>query len=418
MDFSRIAILKPLVAACLALGAISAQAPEDAVTRGKLFTEIDRIVKGLSDITGLKAKSKVGSEMIDRAHLKQFLERRIADEVKPEEIRAEETTLKKFGFLPKDYDLRASTVELLTEQAAAFYDFKKKKLFVLDASSSQLQRSALVHELAHALADQHFHLGKFMQHSGSSDDASTARLAVMEGQASWLMAEYMARQAGQTLKNNQAMLELLTGGDVGAGQFPVFDKAPLYLRETLLFPYTKGMLFQNAVIERMGQEGFSGVFRNPPVTTQQILHPGKYFSQERPSEPAVPALPAALKRWRELAAGTMGELDHSILLRQYAGKEKAETLAPLWKGARYRVAEREKGGPSALQYVSEWETPEAARDFFAAYKLVLKGKWTSFEAIREERDLLAGRGDDGEFAVWLDGRRVSSLEGLPVQTQP
>jgi len=178
------------------------------------------------------------------------------------------------------------------------------------------------------------------------------------------------------------------------------------------------MLFQHAVLERMGQEGFSEVFRNPPVTTRQILHPDRYFSHERPSEPELPALPVPLKRWRELAAGTMGELDHSILLRQYAGQKKADALAPKWAGARYRIAERDKGGPAALQYVSEWETPEAARDFFAAYRQVLKGKWKSFEATRDERDMLAGRGDDGEFAVWLDGRRVSSLEGLPAQTPP
>lgn len=412
MDIHRLTILRSFTAALLLLGVASAQAPDEAVAQDKLFEEIDQIVHDLGDITGLKPKNKVGSAMIDRAHLKQFLESRIAEVVKPEEIRAEETTLKKFGFVPPDYDLRASTVELLTEQAAAFYDFKKKKLFVLDASSSQFQKTALVHELAHALADQHFNLGKFMEHGGKSDDASTARMAVMEGQASWLMAEYLARKTGQSLKENRSILDLMTSGDLGSGMFPVFEKAPLYLRETLLFPYTKGMLFQNVVYERMDRTAFSEVFRNPPETTQQILHPEAYFAHKRPSQPPLPELPAAMKRWRELSAGTMGELDHTILLRQYLDKEKAAALAPKWVGGRYRIVEQSKGGQSALQYVSEWDSPRAARDFFDAYKKILKGKWKSLETGQDQSDLFAGRGDDGQFQLRLEGTRVSSLEGL------
>lgn len=412
MDLHRLTILRSITAALLLLSAASAQTPVDAVAQDKLFEEIDQIVHDLGDITGLKPKNKVGSAMIDRSHLKQFLESRITEVVKPEEIRAEETTLKKFGFVPPDYDLRASTVELLTEQAAAFYDFKKKKLFVLDASSSQLQKTALVHELAHALADQHFNLGKFMEHGGKSDDASTARMAVMEGQASWLMAEYMARKMGQSLKENHAILDLMTGGDLGSGMFPVFEKAPLYLRETLLFPYTKGMLFQNVVFERMDLTAFSEVFRNPPETTQQILHPEAYFAHKRPSQPPLPELPAAMKHWRELSAGTMGELDHTILLRQYLDKEKAAGLAPKWLGGRYRIVEQRKGGPSALQYVSDWDSPQAARNFFDAYKKILKGKWKSLEIAREQPDLFTGRGDDGEFQLRLNDTRVSSVEGL------
>ena len=113
--------------------------------------------------------------------------------MKPEELRAEEITLKKIGFVPADFNLEQSTVDLLTEQAAAFYDYHKKKLFLTDwASSSSMQDAALVHELAHALADQHFHLERFIKKGGASDDSALARMAVMEGQATWLMTEALA----------------------------------------------------------------------------------------------------------------------------------------------------------------------------------------------------------------------------------
>ena len=122
------------------------------------------------------------------------------DNARPEEIRAEELTLKKFGLVPQDFDLAKNTVDLLTEQAAAFYDYNKKKLFITESTPSDTQEPVLAHELSHALADQNFNLARFIRQARKSDDGSTARLAVMEGQATWLMSEYMARKSGQSLK--------------------------------------------------------------------------------------------------------------------------------------------------------------------------------------------------------------------------
>lgn len=398
-----------LAAACLGIAAQNADSTA-------LFQQIGGIAADLGSITGFREKKPVACDMIDRSRLKRFMENRIEEEVKPEEIRAEETTLKKFGFLPRDYDLRASTVELLAEQAAAFYDFKKKKLFVLDASSDALQQTALVHELAHALADQQFNLGGFIKHSGPSDDASTARMAVIEGQASWLMAEYAARKAGQSLKDNPTLLQMMANADGGSGQFPVFDKAPPYIRETLLFPYTKGMLFQQAVFERMDRAAFAEVFRRPPETTQQILHPALYFERKKPTSPPLPEPPPAARHWHELAGGTVGELDHAILMRQYADKEKAAVLAPKWAGGRYRVIEQSKGGPTVLQYSSDWESPGDARGFFEVYKAVLRGKWKTVTVTSDEPDRFAGQGDGEPFLLRVDGSRVSSVEGPVPQT--
>src|SRR5437660_953760 len=154
---------------------------------------ISNIETDLTAITGLRFYKDVPYAVIGKTQLRAFLEARMKDAVKPEEIHAEETTLKMFGFLPPDFDLKKTTVELLTEQAAAFYDYHKKKLFILETADStpdlhtEAEKMALSHELAHALADQQFRLEKYIREGAHSDDDSTARLAVMEGQASWLM---------------------------------------------------------------------------------------------------------------------------------------------------------------------------------------------------------------------------------------
>jgi len=374
--------------------------------------EISDILAELSRITGFKAIRPVEPELIRRDQVKRFLAERIESEIKPEELRAEELTLKKFGFLPPDFDLKATTIELLTEQAAAFYDYRKKRLYLLESNSTAMQQVALVHELAHALADQHFNLAKFVDRASENDDGAMARLAVMEGQATWLMSEYLAGRMGLSLRKSRAVVEMMSRQtEVMGGDFPVFDNAPLYLRETLVFPYAKGLLFQQAVVEKLGQAGFAEVFKRPPAGTYQIIDPEKYFAALEPANPKLPEFKGS-RDYRVLAEGSIGELDHWILLKQYAGDEAA-CLASRWKGGRYRLLENRRNGRTVLQYASEWADEAAAREFFRHYYAVLKGKWKKMDVSVNRAGVLSGSGDDGFFEVHLSGAVVSSLEGLP-----
>ena len=382
--------------------AVSALAEEPA-----LFKQIDPLVKELSEITGLQPLKKVQPEFIHRDKLKGFLEERMKEAVKPEEIRAEELTLKKFGFIPADFDLKKTTLELLTEQAAAFYDYRKKKLFVLEGGTDEMQKIALVHELAHALADQHFHLEKFIQ-SGKNDDSATARVAVMEGQAQWLMLEYMARKSGQSLRTNPAMAAVLNRMSDGSGaDYGVIGSVPLYLKETLLFPYTGGMMFQQALVLKSGNAAFSEVFRHPPASTQQILHPETY-PDRIPLMP--PLLPVPNKRkYKLVSEGTVGEIDHKVLLKQFGGDQE---LAEKWRGGRYRLVEQKRGNYTVLSYVVEWADAEAASKYFEFYRKVLAEKNSKSAVDSETGTRVTGHSDDGRFELELTGSRVTTLEGM------
>ncbi|MDW8355701.1 MAG: hypothetical protein RMK57_14345 [Bryobacterales bacterium] len=402
----HVSIARLCLAAWVAVATAPAQSP------APLFGQIEGILSELAEITGLRLRKPVGYDSISRTRLRQFLEDRIREEIRPEEIRADELTLKKFGLLPWDFDLKKTMVDLLTEQAVALYDFRKKKLFVLESAPEMQQQMALVHELAHALADQHFDLKRFLEGARDDDDMAAARLAVMEGQASWLMSEYLARRTGQSLRTSPALLQLLSQtAAISAEQFPVFEAAPLYLRETLVFPYSKGMRFQHAVVEKKDKDGFAAVFRDPPVSTQQILHPEKYFTRAVPTRPELPRL-AGEREYRELAAGTMGELDHWILLRQYDSEDVAASLAPRWRGGRYRLLEHKKNGRLVLLYASDWSEESAASEFFGRYRGLLARKWKQMTVTEEAEGRLTGRGDDGEFVLWLRGTVVRSAEGL------
>jgi hypothetical protein len=400
-------LLAGFLFACLLLTA----GPSDPRAR-KLCGEANQIAHELTAISGLELRHPVPCDFISKDEIHSFLKKRVKDVASPEEIRAEELTLKMFGLVPQDFNLERNTVDLLTEQAAAFYDYNKKKLFITETTPSETQEPVLAHELSHALADQTFNLAKFVRQGRNSDDGATARLAVMEGQATWLMSEYLARRNGQTLKDSPALVAMMSRlSDSGAGQYPVFESQPLYLRSTLVFPYTRGMLFQNAVFQRDGQWAFFEVFRRPPVSTQQIIHPEKYFDGTKPTQPALPD-PRLPRGYKGLIGGSLGELEHQILLEQYAGKDAAAEISPHWRGCTFELRENKKAGRVVLLYAVEWDSEEYARRYFTEYREVLARKWKQMTVASAGGDLLSGTGDGGAFTVRRNGAIVTSVEGL------
>jgi hypothetical protein len=392
--------------------------PHQATAADRSSSAFDAIatnVAELAEISGLKLRRPVAHQLITRNEVNQFLKDRLKETTK-ENIRIEELTLKKFGLVPKDFDLAKTTVDLLTEQAAAFYDFHKKKLYITDWTSPEMSDAALTHELAHALADQNFNLGRFLKQASKNDDGAAARMAVMEGQATWLMSESVERkEGGSLLKSADAARRASRAMDSGSGEFPVFDASPLYLRRTLTFPYTDGMLFQDAVVRKLGQAAFTEVFRHPPASTQQILHPDKYFAHAELPPPVPPKF--AARGYKLLAEGDMGELDHTILLTQFLSSRDAEEIAPHWTGGSYALYENRRDQRDVLAYASTWEDAASARNYFESYEKILRKKWTRMEESSRTANLIAGSSEDGYFLLRLEGNVVTSLEGMPAPAE-
>ena len=135
-----------------------------------------------------------------------------------------------FGLAPSDFNLRKTTIDLVSEQAAAFYDPRKRRLSIIETSgqSGMEKRAALIHELAHAIADQHFHLERYIKKGSKNDDAETARQAVVEGQATWLMWAYVNREGGgEAGVGASAMAAMDQLAETNSAQYPALAEAPL-----------------------------------------------------------------------------------------------------------------------------------------------------------------------------------------------
>ena len=394
----------------------SPAAPQDGelgAERGEqLFARIDEMLGELGKMTGLEVRRPIKRSIITREEIRDLVESRLKEETTPQEIRAEELTLKMFGFVGDDFDLAQQYVDVLTEQATALYDYKAKELYLATWTPEDLQEVALVHELAHALADQHFDLGKYVSKSRGAD-GDLARSAVVEGQASWIMVEYAMRQSGKSMVESPLLAVTAAGASrFEAKQYPTYSSAPLYIRESLLFPYTEGLLFQQAVIEKYGAAGFSEVFRQPPVSSQQILDPEAYFGQRMPTKPRIPRVRLG-RGYKTISQGEIGQWDHSILLKQFIGEEEARELSPHWRGAYFKLREKKASGQAVLAYAVEWSSPERARRYFELYRKICEEKWKPSKVEENSAGQLVGHSGKGSFVLTLNGRIVTSIEGLP-----
>src|SRR5262249_47718141 len=159
-------------------------------------------------------------------------------EYTPQEVRAEARVLKRLGLLPESADYEKLILDLLMEQVAGFYDPFAARLYIADWLPLEMQRPALAHEIEHALQDQHFDLKRFAEPIKDDGDRQLAQSALVEGDGTAVMLEFSAQSMGIPLDQMPSIASRI-GKSIAAGGMettPLFDHAPPFLKETLLFP--------------------------------------------------------------------------------------------------------------------------------------------------------------------------------------
>jgi len=383
---------------------ISAQEAEE------LFRSVDQILKFASQESTLAIHNPVKRRLTSRDEVSAYLEKHMAEDEDAQRLKRSEFVLKKFGLLPRDFDLQKFLIALLREQVAGYYDPKTKTVNLLDWIDADQQRPVLAHELTHALQDQSFDLEKWMKAGASDlalkkknptpedveeDEVQTARQAVVEGQAMVVLIDYMLAPTGQSILSSPQIAEALKQGMlVGTADSIQFRNAPIFLKEILTFPYRYGLDFVTEVLMAKGKDSaFGGILKNPPRTTREIMEPKTYLAGQRIPPLPVPDFARLTKNYQKFDVGAMGEFDVALLVDQYAGVDQSKEMYPEWRGGYYYAAKR-KGDPSAalaLLYVSRWSTPEAAADFASIYASSLKRRYHSMRLIQAPKE---GNGEE------------------------
>src|SRR3954471_8574127 len=242
--------------------------PETKITpeqAEQLFHDVDTILAFASNDTSMPKKHDVKRRLASREEVVSYLKKNMAEDKDVQRLRRTELVLKKFGLLPKDFDLQTFLVTLLEEQVAGYYDAKTKTVNLLDWVQPDLQRPVLAHELTHALQDQSFGLDKWLRHGAedleskkdlvpediTKDENSEAREAVAEGQATAVLVDYMLAPMHRTVADAPEVVETLVEAMAGgSGDSPQFKKAPVFMKEELMFPYHYGVQFEAELLKQ------------------------------------------------------------------------------------------------------------------------------------------------------------------------
>ncbi len=354
---------------------------------------VHRMMPVVAQAAGLPFKREPLVLRRSRAQVREYVIHKFDEDLPPAELAGLQSALRLFNLIPDSLELRPTMIDLLTEQIAGYYDPDSNALYIpADIEPFQL-RIVVSHELVHALQDQYVHLDSIITQRHANDRRSAAQ-AILEGQATVAQIPVlMPEQKPDTFplgwfwKQREAMA-------AQQAQMKEFARAPLWLREGLVFPYLGGADF--IVWFRHKYFGRS-VLDSMPRSTEQILHPERYAAHDEPTDVIFAGEPDTVQ-WED----NLGEFETRLLFQQLLGNEsEAATLATGWDGDRYQVL-----GPKSdvLVWYSVWDDAAAAARFTGG----LQRAW----AKRPPGGRTARRSEITQLT--LDGRSVVRLVDAPL----
>jgi hypothetical protein len=413
------------------------------------------VLRETSQIRELSILRPVKSGAQSRTEIERMLIKNLNEQMTPTEMHATEVSLRKFGLASNDFEYRPFIIKLLTEQVAGYYDPKGQEFHLADWLELEGQKPVMAHELTHALQDQHFNLRRFEKWPHGDSDAELAVHALIEGDATLAMTLYMAKNPLIALAFSRSLIN-----GVATEQF---NQAPRAMRESLIFPYMQGMEWTTQLYRRGGWTMISNAFTKLPLSSEQILHPEKYFTYERPIKVLLPdltnllnanstsgvstqqtpgtavassasgvakssgrrpiarrSLPTAQRPvptggWRRIDSDVNGEWSYYLILDQFLNAPtESKRAAAGWAGDRYAIYEGPKGQVFLAQ-LAVWDTENDAREFFDAYVKRTELRYPGARSVESSpaSERRAWGTSEGGVVVELRGLRVVTLEGVP-----
>jgi len=385
-------------------------AVEPSPNNAEFAATADEVLQRVSEITGLKLLTPLKKTLRSRDEIRAYVIREMDDEKNPAERYAEARSAEAFGLIPKGFDLDDFMVDLLTEQIAGLYDPKAREFYIADWIPLDDQRMVMAHELTHALQDQHFQIEKWVKAARPNDDAELARESVLEGSAMAAMIDFLLKGTGHSVGDLPAIDPSIFAADMSKS--PKLQAAPLFLKDAMIFPYFGGLTFSAAILKPAGWNGLSAVFAKPPLSTQQILHPGLYKSGKAPTPVTIPSFEKLLgSDWAKIDENVMGEFGWKEILKQFLGEERAKPLAAAWSGDRYVLYEQRQTKRLILVARLYLDSEERADRFFGEYSEALLKKHSAQDSVPRRSNFLSFDTPDGGVFFRCVGAECLSVEG-------
>jgi len=401
---------------CLGL-VIAAPAAALQIDEDQILRALDKLVGTTARLRGLEQKGPIQKGIKNREEITGFMARKINEDHQTARILLEEKMLKKTGLLPEKIDYQKTMVNLLSEQVQGFYDPEERMLFIASWLPMSEQEPVMIHEITHALQDQHFDLqARFRTFRDmDNDDYLLAQQALFEGDATVLALQYTIEPFKRHFSELPDLAFIMeTQMESELSKSPVLSATPQFLRETLIFPYGYGSSFLQAIWKHNPSwEAINKIYSDPPVSSEQILHPEKYYGTRDNPKPVDAAAKAAKlgAEWKIPYKSVFGEFMLGQLLELHMNNERAKRAAAGWGGDEVLLLENGEG-KNAVWIETEWDTTDDAEKFFEAMDdwFQIHFPKASRRATPEGFSLI----QNGEFsALTREGIGVRIILGLP-----
>jgi hypothetical protein len=319
---------------------------------------VDSLRPRVEQATGLRFKSPPRSALRSREEVRAYLLRKLDEELPSSKLEGLETAYRLFGLLPDTLELRPLLLELYSEQVAGYYDPDSAILFGVAGSDPAHLRVVIAHEMVHALQGERVPLDSILEDKSNNDRLAAAQ-SVLEGQATLAGMQALFPPNMDPTKDPDFWREYSTQIRGGQASMPVFARAPLVVREALVFPYLAGAEFMHWW-EGSALRDTVPYGPRMPVSTEQILFPDRYAREDVPVSLAFPSANGIVYE------DVLGEGEIRVLMARLARSSEVKEGGPLgWGGDRYRVY-RTSGGPALVWYVV-WDDKRSAERFTGAY---------------------------------------------------
>lgn len=330
---------------------------------------------------GLRPKAEVPCVVATRDDIQRFLVETIKTKLPPEKVRMEEMVYKAVGVIPETFDYEKGIVALYVNQIGGYYDPEKKRFVMADWIPEAIQSEVAVHELTHALQDQHYNLEKMLDPKQENGDTLLAYSALVEGDAMLVMTDRVRAGSGKRSLVEESSIEDLVQQQLQVVAPEAKDSAtplPEALRRMLLFPYVEGLRFSHTLLRKGGgYQGIDASFRDPPQSTRDVLHPEMYLNPNAPKVeiPSIEALEPEYRDAKVIYSDTMGEfLIQAMLCSVPSEHGSCHAAAQGWVGDRVVIFEGE-GARREVVWLTKWETSRDSQEFISGYKKLIEERY-------------------------------------------
>ncbi len=396
--------------------------PSVAEPSASMLRMARQVEERVSRLRGLKVLRPTRFALTDKAAVRAYLKELVAEQYGPGELAREGLAMRALGLLPAGLDYETAMLGLYEEQVGGYYDPKREIFYLADWLAPSSQEGIIAHELTHVLQDQHFNLDNFMKRLKGRSDAMLARAALVEGGATLVMTLDQVRYAGAEPDLAGVDLEGSFGKvmmNLSASQYPKFAASPEALKSLLMFPYLYGQRFVARGRDLGGWGRIDKVYGQVPVSSEQILHPEKYFDKlDAPTLVDMSWQKSAMAEgsaWVQVYADVLGEFMWRLVLGGLDDGDDRRRAAAGWDGDGLRVWRRASDGALAWLALTVWDSESDAVEFAGALAKTVAGRWPGAkrQAIDDLPRMRWKTTDGRQVLLQRFGDRVLVIEGLP-----